>query len=874
MSKLFSASTKIRSNENLLDLNGNWKFKPKSEDESFIKVPALWEAEGHLNLDGTVLYTRDFEVTKETYKDFSTIRFEGVMDEAIISINGKEVGRHSNPFTPFEINTSSLIKIGKNTLEVIVTDYPRESLDHIRSPHGKQGWANQEFPSPPSVYMTLGGIYRDVSIHFHSGLVFRNLSTNSDPDKTKFIFTVENVSDREIQGELKFNVFGQSKSEIISVNAHTRSQFSYEIDSIGQSIWSLEQPNLHMLEASISVNQKQVDQANLRFGLRKVDLCDGRLFVNGIEVFIKAALVQGFYPESIYAEPIDTLIRDEVSKAKQFGLNTLRLHIKAFDTRYLDICDELGIFVHCDIPIAEPISHDELNDNSEVGNNCESAVRSQVLRDYSHPSIILWSAMNELGLEKIEIRKSDGYKRFAIRMYETLFECDQTRPIIENDWIDPDPDYVFRSDILTSHWYGRIDCRYFEDLREKSFYWGRNQNFFYVSEFGDWGLPLALPNDVSSFWSYKKYYDECFNDIPWNESQDDFAFKSQKYLGISDKLQIEIFRSAKGLNGYCITELTDIPWELNGLLDYRRNIKFGALDYLQIANQPVLPILIFDYSMATRMVALEGQLVIHNTTDFNGDLEIKLKVNSIQKLLLSHRLQEFSRSKELKFSLDIDTTDEIAEITVELWHLDKLIGKNIYNIPTSQNDETDLKVQFLTQDGLDIAERIQVKECLDSNFFVVGENALDEESGKKLIKILDEGNNVLVLAQNLNTSKYLPVKVAAISSTTEWGGTDFHFTTNSGRVFSANSVLTTEDYKIRPDVIFERIGESNWPAHLEVGVFKPMPRARRGSILGSIEVGNGRLFFCQYRLNETCSSASTQEIARRIFKMVQNFNCD
>jgi hypothetical protein len=54
------------------------------------------------------------------------------------------------------------------------------------------------------------------------------------------------------------------------------------------------------------------------------------------------------------------LRRREVAAAKAVGLNTLRLHIKAFDPAYLEVCDELGMLLRCDVPVAEPIAHEEL----------------------------------------------------------------------------------------------------------------------------------------------------------------------------------------------------------------------------------------------------------------------------------------------------------------------------------------------------------------------------------------------------------------------------------------------------------------------------------------------------------------------------------
>ena len=81
------------------------------------------------------------------------------------------------------------------------------------------------------------------------------------------------------------------------------------------------------------------------------------MYVNDEPYRMKSALVQGFSADGLYAEGTRAQITDEVAKAKAMGFNTLRLHIKAFDPTYLDVCDELGMLVHCDIPVAEPLAH-------------------------------------------------------------------------------------------------------------------------------------------------------------------------------------------------------------------------------------------------------------------------------------------------------------------------------------------------------------------------------------------------------------------------------------------------------------------------------------------------------------------------------------
>lgn len=872
MSKIIHASRKIRNSSQLISLNQKWSFTPKGGRTELIDVPALWETQGHLNLDGEVVYSLEFELNVSHVTGYSTLRFEAVMDTAEVSVNGKNYGRHENPFTPFEIGCGDQLKEGKNTIEVKVVDHPRASNEHIRSAHGKQGWANQEFPSPPSVYMTLGGIYRDVTLHVHDSVVVRNLSSDSNPENLKVGIEVENLGTEQKHLDLEIEIFGSTILKSVTVPPKSISTFDVSLKSNKQAKWSPESPILHLLVARLKSDGDIKDEAQLKIGLRSLKEQKGKIFINGSEIFIRAALVQGFYPNTIYAEPSDQEIRDEILKAKELGLNTLRLHIKAFDTRYLDACDELGMLLHCDIPIAEPILNDELSDLGVLADNCASAVVAQVRRDFSHPSIFIWSAMNELGLEKIEIRKQSGYKSFAIRMFETLKKIDDTRPIIENDWIDPDPDYVFRSQILTSHWYGRIDARYLKSLRDRTKTWGKDGRFFYISEFGDWGLPNMPSSDDAEFWSYHHYYSESFKNLPWTSSRQLLIDGTQKYMGVSDKLQIEVFRGTDGVNGFCVTELTDIPWELNGLLDYRRNIKGGVLPYLQAANQEILPILEFDYAGATSGEELSCDLHVHNSSQEGVSVTAAIAFESGSPITFDLLLAPNSVTHKLNLEIKSAVESGVDKLNVVITQSGKEISKNSYEVPIypKKRNQSQFSVNILSKVGNEILDSLNIPNDEKSQFFVVGENALSPELGVKVKDLLDSGASVLVLAQSIENSRNFPQDMQAIVSTTEWGGTDFHFTTHGSKLFQPDQILTIEDFNIRPDVIFSNSGDSMWPDVTHAGVFKPMPRPRTGYIVGEKSYGAGRLITCQYRLNETQELASTQDIALSILNLLAN----
>jgi hypothetical protein len=105
-----------------------------------------------------------------------------------------------------------------------------------------------------------------------------------------------------------------------------------------------------------------------------------------------------------------------------------------------------------------------------------------------------------------------------------------------------------------------------------------------MSEFGNWGLPD--PPEPHPWWLEREFYDntivhpkgfqERFRAHGYREVFGDYANlsrESQHAQAEALKYEIESLRLAPALQGYVITEFTDINWESNGVLDMWRNVK-------------------------------------------------------------------------------------------------------------------------------------------------------------------------------------------------------------------------------------------------------------------------------------------------------------
>jgi Glycosyl hydrolases family 2, TIM barrel domain/Glycosyl hydrolases family 2, sugar binding domain len=876
----------------IVDLDGAWELFPGDHgldalgglEPRPIRVPALWEAQGFLGLDGVAWYRRRFDL--DDPGGHWTLRFGAVMDLAEVYLNGRLLGGNDLPFTPFELDPTAALAAGANQLAVRVTNPPVDDSEHLRSPHGKQGWANHVFPSPPSLYMTYGGIWQPVTLRRHGPVALRGVLCSSDPDDLTVAVRVENVGGERVEVRLAAVSVRLAAEAAFELDPGAGRETTMRLGRSDAARWRPEQPVLHEAVVEASAGGVPSDALAVRYGLRKVELDGDRLMLDGRPYRMRSALVQGFRADTLYAEGDREAIRAEVAAAKAAGLNTLRLHIKAFDPAYLDACDELGMLLHCDVPVAEPIAHHELGADGELADRCARAADAQVRRDANHPSVILWSAMNELCLDCRPARGRAGYEGFARRVAGAVRDADPTRPLIENDWIEPDPDRVFTTPVLTAHWYGRLHAGWLAELDANARRWAGLGRPLFITEFGDWGLPELGPRDDPPFWWPGAWYQAAIAALPWPGSAAELIAGTQRHQGLSDRLQAEVFRRHDHLGGWCVTELTDVPWELNGLFDLERRPKPAALAELATVCQEVLPMLEL-YSLAVpagdRLAVplhvandgppLEGVTVAARWAGSapGGGFEVAVGDLEGWRAAPAGTVELATPPAAGAYELELCLLAGGREVAANRYPIRVVAPAPPPAEPVDGRGRSDpgparpavelvgggVTPAALKRVGVAVAPLGEGRgsgtvDATGPALTVIGEEALDEGAGRLVRVRLARGGTVVVLAQGRDAAAHYPMPAELAEVATAWGSTVFHFTCDQ-RVLPSlpeRAVLAGEDATVVPTHVLTGLGGRTWPETTVVGAFKPVPDPLAGPVVGSEQVGSGRLVTCQYRLAE------------------------
>jgi hypothetical protein len=183
-----------------------------------------------------------------------------------------------------------------------------------------------------------------------------------------------------------------------------------------------------------------LDEVESYFGLRSVGFSSQGLLLNGQPYYLRSVLDQGYWCDTHLANPGTQWLRDEVELMKSMGFNSVRVHQKAEDPRFLYWTDRLGLLVWAETANARGFSPRAVELLTREWTDL-------VLRDRSHPSVAVWVPVNESwGVGKLAV--DPAQQAYVADLASLTRALDPTRPVISNDgWEHVD------SDILGIHDY-------------------------------------------------------------------------------------------------------------------------------------------------------------------------------------------------------------------------------------------------------------------------------------------------------------------------------------------------------------------------------------------------------------------------------------
>lgn len=400
-----------------IPLDVDWKFRTEggeSEQSSgwnqpdvstagwtTVQVPHTWQVmPGLEEYRGVAWYRCGFD----TYADWSgkrvQVEFEAVFHSATVWVNGKKAGEHLRKgYTAFAFDiTAFLLPQGRNVVAVKVDN----AFDENMLPRGRSSdWAHD------------GGIFRPVWLLVTPSAYVERLAIEAIPDLAKaatidVVASLRNGSDRAIAGELGLRITEHGSGNVVidersvasvSLAGNQTREIVIPTRTLADpKLWHFDHPNLYRIEVTLTVAGQPPHLYADTFGIRKIEIRDGKFFLNGEHVRLMGVeRMAGSNPDFGMAEPPDWIVHDH-DDMKNLNCIFTRVHWPQ-DRRVLDYCDRHGMFIQTEVPTWGPNTFANMGDQPlpAIMQNGIEQLTEMVHRDRNHPCIFSWGLCNEIG---------------------------------------------------------------------------------------------------------------------------------------------------------------------------------------------------------------------------------------------------------------------------------------------------------------------------------------------------------------------------------------------------------------------------------------------------------------------------------------------
>jgi hypothetical protein len=412
--------------EQRLSLDGTWDFTTDSaaidnKDAKWdsLAVPGNWDVQPtYSTYSGKAWYRRTFTVPESWKGQHIYLCFGAVNQEAQVSLNGKDLGKHIGGYTPFDFDVTQSINYGGENTVVVSAD---------NTYHRGAWWP-------------WGGISRSVYLvaYGDAHIVWQHITSTPDLDKgTAAIqvgYNIANDSDKEQTINLASTLdqasgFKIDQSVTIPPRAEKIFTFSASLPKEDVHLWDFDHPHLYTLSTRLTAGNTPLHEKTDRFGIRKVEIKPDGLYLNGEKIRAVGFNRVSDSNQTGSTEP-DSLVQKDIDLMKSAGANFARLMHTPQAPNLLDYLDEKGMMIVAEIPVWGGGDPQVKKDNPLT----EQWLTEMINRDYNHPSIIGWSPGNEINGHYNYVHSMLDYIRQNLDSSRLLTYTSNTAA-----WVHPDP---------------------------------------------------------------------------------------------------------------------------------------------------------------------------------------------------------------------------------------------------------------------------------------------------------------------------------------------------------------------------------------------------------------------------------------------------
>ena len=400
-----------------------------------LDVPHDWSIEGPFDAQspaggagaflpgGVGWYRKHFTLPADALGRRVFIEFDGIMANSDVWINGTLLGHRPCGYVSFRYELTEHLSFGAD----------KPNLLAVRADNAQQ---------PASRWYAGAGIYRHVRllianpVHLeYHGVVVSTSQVADDRATVRVKTTVVNQSDAPHTVSVLVGLIDPAGKSVLPVDRALSvtiapgksAEFSSDHPVPQPSRWDIEHPALYRAVTTVSSDNVKVDEETTPFGIREFHFAaDTGFWLNGRNLKLKGVCLHQDGGAFGVAVPLGVWER-RFEQLKMTGVNAIRTAHNPVAPEFLDLCDRMGLLVM-----------DEMFDCWTVGKNPYDYhlffdewslrdTRDTVRRDRNHPSIILYSAGNEIR----DTPQPELAKRILGSLLEAFHAEDPSRPVTQ-----------------------------------------------------------------------------------------------------------------------------------------------------------------------------------------------------------------------------------------------------------------------------------------------------------------------------------------------------------------------------------------------------------------------------------------------------------
>ncbi len=391
-----------------------WKFirgdvpgaqNPGFDDASWrsVDLPHDWSIEGPVDETepsggaggyfptGIGWYRKRFELPESFKGRRIVVEFDGIYQNSEVWINGEYLGRRPYGYIPFSCDLTPHISFNRENVLTVKVDNSRQPGCRWYSGSGiyRHAWLLSTNPLHVGywgTFITFPKIAEDTAT-----VRIKTRVENDGPvsDDCTLLSCIIDRDGNTVQSEETAQQIGAGQEYL----------FVQQITVKDPNLWSVEDPCLYRVRSTVRQAGRVVDEYDTPVGIREAAfdadrgfLLNGkRVKLNGVCLHHDAGCVGAAVPDAVWERRLKIL--------REMGCNAVRTSHNPYSAEFMDLCDRMGFLV-----MDEAFDEWKVGKGQVRGNGYsnyfdewhERDVKNLIHRDRNHPSVVIWSAGNEV----------------------------------------------------------------------------------------------------------------------------------------------------------------------------------------------------------------------------------------------------------------------------------------------------------------------------------------------------------------------------------------------------------------------------------------------------------------------------------------------